>query len=174
MTILFVLAIIYAIACIIIYLFQRDFLYQPQPAGTVNNVETFNLEQGDFTLSGWIINPSAKNAIIYYGGNAEAIDNNIELFRTYFSQYAVYLVPYRGYGGNKGKPNEKDLYSDAQSVYLEVKKKHEKVSLIGRSLGSGVATQIAATNNIDKLILLTPYDSIEKLAADRFRIFPEK
>ena len=43
---------------------------------------------------------------------------------------------------------------------------------MGRSLGSGVATYIAANRKIDRLILVTPFDSIENVANQIYRIFP--
>ena len=81
-------------------------------------------------------------------------------------------MDYRGYGKSEGTPTEEGLYSDALAIYDAIEEKHESVSLIGRSLGSGVAVYLAAHREIDKLILLTPYDSIVKVAQVHYPFIP--
>ncbi len=88
------------------------------------------------------------------------------------SGYTVYLIPYRGYGNNAGTPAEQVLYSDAVQIYTTIKDQHDSVSLMGRSLGSGIATYVAANRQVDKLILVTPFDSIENVAKDIYWMFP--
>ena len=79
---------------------------------------------------------------------------------------------YRSYGGSTGTPSERALVADAQRLFEMVAKDHPRIVVIGRSLGSGIAIQVAAGNRIERLVLVTPYDSIAALAADRFRWFP--
>jgi pimeloyl-ACP methyl ester carboxylesterase len=110
--------------------------------------------------------------MIYFGGNSEAIENNIVNFEADLSDYSVYLIHYRGYGKSEGKPTEDGLYSDALAIYDAIKEKYESISSMGRSLGSGVAVYLAAHREIDKLILLTPYDSIVKVAQVHYPFVP--
>jgi uncharacterized protein len=49
---------------------------------------------------------------------------------------------------------------------------HTKIIVIGRSLGSGVAIHLAGERSVERLILVTPYDSILKIAAAQFPCFP--
>lgn len=58
------------------------------------------------------------------------------------------------------------------AVYDHVHAKFPNVTVIGRSLGSGVAVYLASVRKVDKLILITPYDSIENVAKKHFPIFP--
>ena len=44
--------------------------------------------------------------------------------------------------------------------------------MIGRSLGSGVATRLASQRPAARLVLVTPYDSLQELAAAQFAAFP--
>jgi uncharacterized protein len=53
-----------------------------------------------------------------------------------------------------------------------VHEKHPNISVVGRSLGSGVAVYLASNRNVDNLVLATPYDSIENIAKKSFPIFP--
>ncbi|TQV86933.1 alpha/beta hydrolase [Aliikangiella coralliicola] len=171
-SILIILVISYILLCLLLFLFQRSFLYFPQSAGEVTGIPEVSFNHRGLKLSGWVVNPNNNAAIIYYGGNAESVENNIEFFRRVTPDYTVYLIPYRGYGKNGGEPTESNLYADALFVYDEVQAQHSSISLIGRSLGSGVATYVAANRDIAKLILVTPYDSIENVAKSHYRIFP--
>ncbi|WP_373072766.1 alpha/beta hydrolase [Sulfurimonas sp.] len=119
-----------------------------------------------------MVNEGQKKAIIYFGGNAEDVEYNFLRFTMTFKKHTVYLVQYRGYLNSTGIPNEKSLYSDALHIYDQIKNRYESVSVIGRSLGSGIATYLASKREIEKLVLVTPFDSIEKVAQQKFKIFP--
>jgi pimeloyl-ACP methyl ester carboxylesterase len=81
-------------------------------------------------------------------------------------------LPYRGFGGNPGTPSQSDLFDDALRLEQFVKAKHVRVDVLGRSLGTGVSVYVASKRRIDKLVLVTPYDSIANVAADKYPIFP--
>lgn len=172
-SILAVTAAIYVALCTALFLVQRKMLYIPQPAMDLSSdINQIEFDAGGVKLQGWVINPGNEKALQYFGGNAEQIEQHVEFFKSVLPQYTVYLVPYRGYGNSEGQPAEKDLYRDAEIVYDTIAKNHTAVSLIGRSLGSGVATHIAASRPIEKLVLITPYDSIQNVAQQRYWMFP--
>lgn len=172
-SILVVTATIYIALCTALFLVQRKMLYVPQSAMNLpSDIAQIEFDTGEVKLHGWVINPGNDKALQYFGGNAEQIEQHVELFKSALPHYTVYLVPYRGYGNNEGKPTEKDLYRDAEIVYDTISKNHSSVSLIGRSLGSGVATHLAVSRPIDKLVLITPYDSIQNVAQQRYWMFP--
>lgn len=154
--------------------FQRKFLYFPQPASAQYGQENIQFQLEDRVLQGWVVNPGQSGALIYYGGNAESIEMNIPFFRAVVPDYSVYLIPYRGYGNNPGQPTEQGLYQDAMGVFQEVSKNHPFIALMGRSLGSGVATFVAAErpDQVDRLLLVTPFDSIEQVAKTIYWMLP--
>jgi pimeloyl-ACP methyl ester carboxylesterase len=82
------------------------------------------------------------------------------------------MLHYRGYGGSSGKPTEEALHSDARALYEMVHARHPDVIVVGRSLGSGVAVQLAATRQVTRLVLITPFDSIVNLASRQFPFVP--
>ncbi|MCP4354153.1 MAG: alpha/beta hydrolase [Proteobacteria bacterium] len=86
--------------------------------------------------------------------------------------YTLYLVNYRGYGRSSGTPSEHGIYEDALAIYDEIKRSHETISVIGRSLGTGVATYLAVERVLEKIVLVTPYDSIRNVAQKSFPIYP--
>ena len=161
----------YLAICVLFFIFQRSFLYFPQPAGYANEITTTFNNNGQ-KLTGWVLNPGQKNLLLYYGGNASAIENNIEFFNEVAQQHTIYLIPYRGYGNNKGTPTEEALYSDALHIYEHLVKNYESVTVMGRSLGSGIATFVAANRKVERLILSTPYDSIENVAKNIYPFLP--
>jgi pimeloyl-ACP methyl ester carboxylesterase len=83
---------------------------------------------------------------------------------------------YRGYGNSTGSPSEKALFDDALLIYdFLVTDKHikpENIIVMGRSLGSGVATYLASQKPVKKVILVTPYDSIESVAKESYGFVP--
>ncbi|MGP8307711.1 alpha/beta hydrolase [Vibrio sp. YIC-376] len=166
------LVVCYAIFTLTFYSLQRRFLYFPQLASDVYGEMNTCFVVDGAQLFGWVLNEGQPKALIYYGGNAESIEANIPLFKTMVPNYTIYLIPYRGYGNNLGTPTEEVLYSDAVQVFHSVESKHDSVSLMGRSLGSGIATYVAAHQKVDKLILVTPFDSIENVAKDIYWMFP--
>lgn len=113
-----------------------------------------------------------KKTILYFGGNSEAVTENSDRFSETFPDHTVYLVNYRGYGRSTGTPGEKENYDDAKAIYDFLQKQHNDISVMGRSLGSGVATYLASIKNVEKLVLITPYDSMQSVAQARFPIHP--
>jgi len=132
--------------------------------------ESFNNENEYIDVV--VLNKGKKKAILYFGGNGESVICNANDFLTALPSYTVYLLNYRGYGGSTGKPEEQAIYSDALCLFDRVQKYHLNISVIGRSLGSGVATFLATKRTIEKLALVTPYDSMESVAQNRLLIYP--
>ena len=154
------------------YCFQRSFLYFPQPSKPVKWTKEISFVGDKFNLHGWVVNEGKEKALIYYGGNAEAIEYNIAFFKEAAHDYSVYLIPYRGYGKNTGNPSEESLYKDSLYIFDKIKQNHKQILLMGRSLGTGISTYVASQRSIASLILVTPYDSIENVAKEIYWMFP--
>jgi pimeloyl-ACP methyl ester carboxylesterase len=165
---------LYAGACAYLFFNQGALLYYPTPETGVTGADRVSIQSGGETLYLWHIGwaGSGGNAIIYFGGNAEDVAQNVPLFRDLFPHSDVYLVNYRGYGGSTGTPSEAALFADALTVYDYAQARHSAVSVIGRSLGSGVAVYLATQREIGRLVLVTPYDSIENVARRAYPAFP--
>jgi pimeloyl-ACP methyl ester carboxylesterase len=153
-----------------LYREQRHLLYFPTPPAQQAMTQSFPVT--GLVLGGWAVNPGQARAVIYFGGNGEAVERDIDFFRDALPERTVYLVPYRGYSGNPGMPTEADLYADALEVFDQVRKKHAAVALVGRSLGSGIATYVATHRSAERLILVTPYDSIQRIGQSQYPWLP--
>lgn len=170
-SVLLIVLLVYLGMGLYLYLMQRSFIYFPvAETAAVSNTRFFRNEGHRIKVS--ILNEDSKKAIIYFGGNAENVEYNSQEFSENLSEYAVYLVNYRGYGGSSGTPTEEAIYADALSVHDDVTRNYESISIIGRSLGSAVATYVASKRPIDSLVLITPFDSVQSVAQSQFPIYP--
>jgi len=177
------LAIIYLFSCTALYVLQDKLIFfPPQPVDDVyqsvskNEIEfTINNE----TLHGWKVdlNATGTKTILYFGGNAEDVvylNNEAKEFNV--RQSISFNHP--GYGKSSGKPSQKNLYNNALDIYDLVLKEYKltpkDIIVIGRSLGSSVATYLAANREVAGLILITPFDSIENIASKQYKFFPVK
>ena len=165
---------IYLLIAAFLFVYQRRLLYFPTSVDPDFEAEEISVDNAGTRLHGWVLHPGKERAVIYFGGNSELITHRQEYFDSQFADYTVYLINYRGYGKSQGSPSETDLFSDALAIYDQVRSRHDAVLAYGRSLGSGVAVYLAANRPLDKLILLTPYDSIAEVAQRLYPVFPVK
>ncbi|MDR7253637.1 alpha-beta hydrolase superfamily lysophospholipase [Nocardioides sp. BE266] len=136
----------------------------------------YELDREGVVLRGWVTRPRSERAVIYFGGNAEDLSGWRLRFRTSLGGRASYLVAYRGYGSSDGEPTERDLVEDGVALFLDVASRHTSVAVIGRSLGSGVASQVTSDprvrDRVEAVVLVTPFDSLAGVVRPLFRGLP--
>lgn len=136
--------------------------------------KTFTPEEG-ITLSGWLLEKPGTPLMVFYGGNAREAATKMDFLSQVYN-YSALAVNYRGFGESTGKPTEKNLISDALFVLDQVMKETGRtpkdIIIIGESLGSGVATQVAAARPVAKLILEVPFDSLQAVALEKIPFLP--
>lgn len=165
---------LYALACLALYLLQRHLMYFPQPAA-IKAPAMLALKHADepgVEIAVSAVPRESPQALIYLGGNAEDVSLNLPAFSAAMPGHALYLMHYRGYGASGGRPGEHELVRDALALHDWARSRHAQVTLVGRSLGSGIAVQVAAQRPVHRLVLVTPYDSVERVASDAYPIFP--
>ncbi|HYM86070.1 MAG TPA: alpha/beta fold hydrolase [Pseudoxanthomonas sp.] len=164
----------YSGICALLYFKQRDLVYYPAATRVPAAVTNFNLTRDGVTLRGWKLNPGKAKALVYFGGNAERLESSREEFTRLFPGRTIYLLSYRGYGASDGKPTETALFGDALTLYDAVRAQHPAgdIAVIGRSLGSGVASYVASRRPVHKLVLITPFDSLTEVAQSHYRWLP--
>jgi hypothetical protein len=162
--------LLYAAACLLLYLFQRSLLYFPQPARVLAPALALSVPGAELQVS--VRAHAGPRAVLYFGGNAEDVSSGLAELAAVFPEDAVYALHYRGYGRSTGKPTEAALHADAIALFDRVAREHTEITAIGRSLGSGVAIRLAVERPLARLVLVTPYDSIEAVAAQQYSLFP--
>ena len=165
-------AIAYGLLCAWVFFTQRGQIYFPTPESQHPSAEQLWIESQGERIKVWVVARPGGRALLYFGGNAEDVAGNIESFAAAFADRSLYLVNYRGYGGSSGRPSEAGLVADALAVFDHVQRENPVVAVMGRSLGSGVAVRLAAERPVERLVLVTPFDSLVKLARHYFRWLP--
>ena len=139
-----------------------------------------NISHNGNNLHGWFIKKEVNSEtplIIYYGGNAEEVSQNL-YDQEYFGEHSLLYMNYRGYGLSNGRPGQGALFSDAIYIFDQISKTYNippnNIILMGRSLGAAVATHVASERQVKGVILVTPFDSLVKIAKEHYPIFPVK
>lgn len=165
----------YAAVCGLVYLRQQTLLYRPAkptkltPPGQVVLAEN---KRGP-EMKGWVDNPGQPLALVYFGGASEPIELRRDSLAQSFPHHTRYLIPYRGFGPNSHLlPDERAIKDDALRLVRHVKRRHEGLHIIGRSLGTGMAIHVAARIPVLAMGLITPYDSILEVAKGHYKWLP--
>ena len=152
----------------------------PRPRSSGHRTRPIVLRSNDGTkLSGWLMTPTVPGphpGVIYFGGRSEEVSWVARDAGQLFPGMAVLAVNYRGYGDSQGDPAESHMVDDGRMLFDWLSERHHvdprRVAVVGRSLGSGVAVQVAMDRAAHSLVLITPYDSILAIAKRRFRAVP--
>lgn len=168
----------------LLFVVQRSLLY-PAPQGEVlpgmaglpqMQIETVLTEDG-LPLTSWFVAPSqpmSPVAIVFHGNGAR-LSMYADLARRLEGMgFGVLLAGYRGYEGNPGSPTEEGLYSDARAHIAWLSQQgYKNFILVGHSLGTGVAVQMAVEFPQAKaLVLEAPYTSMIDAASAHYPYVP--
>lgn len=164
----------------LVYFAQERLIFIPRPLGeemraavrkSAPDAEELTLATADgHRLHGWFLpngGPSTAPVLIYFGGNAEEV-SGLALEAAELHGISLVLFNYRGYGQSTGEPGEQALFADALAIYDRVASlsgvDSRRIFVMGRSLGSGVATYLASRRPVAAVVLVTPYDSMAAVA----------
>lgn len=119
--------------------------------------------------------PASCGVVLYFHGNTGSI-RRWGRFAQRFQRmgYDVLMPDPRGYGKSKGALSEAALIADAHAWYacLASERAENEIVVLGRSLGSGLATPVAAGNSPRMLILETPFANLYDVARNYLPILP--
>lgn len=152
---------------------ERSLIYQPAAdahrAADANEVY-FTSDDGKRLHGRFFDHPQRRAVVLYCHGNAGSVESwslaALELNQRH--QCAVFVFDYRGYGKSEGTPSEEGLLLDAKAArrWLAQKAgvKEKDIILLGRSLGGGVAVDLAAKDCARGLILESTFSSLPDVA----------
>jgi uncharacterized protein len=169
---------------VVMFFAQRSFLYPvPQRFRTAPAAAGFEVAEEVLLTAAdgekvivWYVPPRGNHGVVlFFHGNGDSLAGLAGRFRE-ITQDGTGLVAlsYRGYAGSAGRPTEQGLLLDAEAAYAFALARYdaERIVVWGFSLGSGVATALAAERPIGKLVLEAPFTSITDVAAAAFPFLP--
>jgi pimeloyl-ACP methyl ester carboxylesterase len=170
------LVVLYLLAGGMVWIFAERMIFQPHAPG-YTDATLVPTADGDSIATVWLPNPDARYAILYSHGNGEDLgDLRGFLPRLRDAGFSVLAYDYRGYGmSTRRAPTERRAYADIEAAYLHLTRTlgvpPERVIIHGRSLGGGVASELASRRTAAALILESSFTSAFAVVSPR-RIFP--
>lgn len=123
-------------------------------------------------LHGWLVEHEKPRAILLYcHGNGDCVGYLGQYLKQLCEEQAltIFAFDYRGYGKSEGSPEEAGILADGHAAQLwlanRTKRQPADIVLMGRSLGGGVAVDLAAKNGARGLILQNTATSMPDAAA---------
>ena len=173
------LLLIYVVMALTVHNLVDQRIFQPDESSYSNNERLLHLTTDDGeTLTALFIPPPDLDAftILHCHGNAEDMGHLQWIYGDYTRQgYGVFGFDYRGYGTSSGEPSEAGLYLDIRAAYRYLTQDlaigPDRILVVGRSLGSGPAIDLARELDVGGLVLESPFKSAYRIALD-FPLFP--
>lgn len=117
--------------------------------------------------------PGAREAILFFHGNGgEALDR-AWLDKLVPRDVLFFVAEYPGYGAKPGKTTEEAIFHDAEIAYDEAHRAGKlPLSVMGESLGSGVAVYVASRRPVTRVALISPFSSALDVAKSAYPYLP--
>ncbi|NNE57669.1 MAG: alpha/beta hydrolase [Hellea sp.] len=177
-----ILALLYLIGMLIIFLIQRKFYYLPPdetgtpiapPIGMAQVTNTSSL--GHDVMAWWAPPADGGDVVVYFHGNGSAVIQGGFLYQDMMmAGLGVLAAEYPGYPRSSGTPSEANIIAAAEAHYeflISQGIRSENIHLYGTSLGAGVAAQLASRKQVGSLILEAPFYSMVDMIKLRLPIY---
>jgi alpha-beta hydrolase superfamily lysophospholipase len=182
---LLVLVLVLAYAAVLagLWLGQEKLLFRPRtlPAEHRFNfgadVHEVFIEVPDARLNALHLRLPAPDGVVFYlHGNAGHLQSwfvNTDLYRR--ANLDLFMLDYRGFGKSTGRiESQAQLQADVRAAWDHIAAQYEgrRRVFVGRSLGTGLVAGLAAEVQPELTVLISPYESIQALAADIYPWVP--
>jgi len=146
-------------------IFNRKYAkeYIPKTAKKIYLNSSMGKLEGAFTKN-------CKNCplVLYFSGNANNVIEFLDNIAPKIKNYNFIGFNYPGYVNSEGTPSEKNFYIAADEIF----KKYKPDFLIGRSIGTAVASYLASKYKFKGLVLITPFDNLISIAKQKYPFIP--
>ncbi len=181
------LVVLYVVACILLYSFQEKLLFHPEKVGksvkyaySQNFEEQFYQVDDETELNGLLFKADSvsgeRKLVFYIHGNAENLTTAGGVASSFTDRgYDLFIYDFRGFGKSDGTiDSEARLFADAQILYSQLKRSYDEsnITILGYSIGTGIASWLAAKNHPEQLILQAPYFNMKDMMRQKYPIFP--
>ncbi|TAE17046.1 MAG: alpha/beta fold hydrolase [Bacteroidetes bacterium] len=177
---------LYSLLCVGVYIYQERLIFFPQTLPTDyrfkfrephQEIYVENAGEENRLHALWFKKPDKKadRVVLYFHGNAGSLAGWGGIAQDFVPLgYDVFIIDYRGYGKSRGEMSQKTLLADVQKAYDFVCQYYakDKITVFGRSLGSGLACYVASVGKAERLILETPYYNFSSLVSYHVPFLP--
>ena len=178
-----VLAAAWGLAVGAVWLGQEQLIFRPDrlPADHVFRVPA-DVHEDWVEVPGARLNalhlrlPQPRGVVFYLHGNGGSLENwwvNAEFYRRLGLD--LFMIDYRGYGKSSGRiDSEAQLHADVRAAWQHIAPRYAGKArvIFGRSLGTGLAAQLAAELQPELTVLVTPYSSMVQMAREHYAWVP--
>jgi hypothetical protein len=143
--------------------------------------DVYFVTRDSIRLNGWFFPANTDShrshlVILLFHGNVGNICDRLEYCRAWLDLGVnVFIFDYRGYGLSQGRPSEEGTYLDAQAAHCWLRDKGfaaENIIALGKSLGGGIASELALRETLAGLVLQNTFTSIADVGAELFPFLP--
>ena len=173
----------YAAALGYVYARQENLLFHPDPLPVDHafrraaDVQELSIPVPGATLSALSLQLPHPKAVVFFlhgnGGNLESWFINLDFYRR--ANVDLFMIDYRGYGKSTGRiDSEAQLRADVRAAWDSIATRYAGIPRVvyGRSLGTGLAAGLSADVSPALTVLVSPYCSMQALAAEHFPLVP--
>lgn len=161
-----------------LWLFQRSLIYPAPPprAVTIAGYAPVTLTTADGLSLASLYHPAApgKSTLLFFHGNGDTLHGSAAAVTgPVAAGHGALLLEYRGYNGNPGFPGEAGFYQDGNAALAFLRAQgiaDHDIVIIGNSIGSGAATELATHGNFGGLALVSAYTSLPAVVANSLRL----
>jgi uncharacterized protein len=156
-----------------LFLLQRKLIFYPSHRPETNGLTAWNSEGRIIGYARAVAHPG--NVWLLLHGNAGQAADRVYALSCFSDSDSVYILEYPGYGARAGSPSKASFDLAAQQAYRLLRSKYPgiPVCVVGESIGSGPASMLAKmVPQPDKLVLVTPFDTLVKVARHHFPLIP--
>jgi len=181
------LGIAYGVVLVLVFVFQshlvffpgtgREAVVNPQSYGMRFESVEIRTADGETLAAWWVPAEGAGGTVLFFHGNAGNISHRLDFLQMFHRlRYSTLIVDYRGYGKSTGTPSEEGTYRDAEAAWDYVRHarlvRPEDVVIAGESLGSAVATWLAAKVGPRAVVLHSAFTSVNDLGSQVYWFLP--
>lgn len=180
-----ILILVYCVIGIALYYLQDYILFHPvqikrnQPYSFTSPHKEVNIpysSNSTINIVQFLVPDSVeKGVVLYFHGNKKNI-SWYSKFSPYFTKnnYEVWMIDYPGFGKSTGLFSEQLLYDWALTLYKLARATYAPDSIIiyGKSMGTGIAAQLASVRDCRQLILETPYYDMPSIIDNYLPVYP--
>jgi pimeloyl-ACP methyl ester carboxylesterase len=177
------LVALYLLSLAALWWWQEQLIFLPQPLPA-----NHRFAQGPDVHERWVDVPGARlhalhlrlpqpdGVVFFLHGNAGNLASwfvDVDVYRRL--NVDLVMMDYRGYGKSSGRiSNQAQLSQDVRAVWDAVAPRYAGLKRVvyGRSLGTGLAAELAADIQPELTVLVSPYQSMRALAAEHYPWVP--